>query len=347
MIVRAEKNKNNRKPFVQLFKTAFEDKTLSYRAKGLWASLMAKPDNWEIRMKDLLNHGTEGSDAIRSALQNLEHQGYAKLFKGGPTGGSYWVIYETPDLCPKDQTETGKNSDMPQNGLSDGERHGVLPDSAKTDFRQNGILSNNKELNNNNCTQPQPVQIQNRTESINNNECTSTRTQNGHVNGVGTSIPDQVQVKIDQKKVEAEEIYQLYPRKAKKPKALKAILKALNHVQGADLREKTAKFAELWKEAPADQWQFCPHPATWFNDEQYNDDPKEWNKPKQSQSTQSRFNSFDFKKKIQIVEDQISEHPANHLSTCHQQNCTQDQKDHLKRLRQTLNGLENQYATTA
>ncbi len=63
-------------------------------------------------------------------------------------------------------------------------------------------------------------------------------------------------------------IYDLYPRKVGKTAAIKAIQKALQKIGYDELLEKTQQFAE--SVAGADM-QYIPHPATWFNQERYND----------------------------------------------------------------------------
>jgi hypothetical protein len=72
----------------------------------------------------------------------------------------------------------------------------------------------------------------------------------------------------------AEEIYAAYPRKVGKPAALKAIAKALKETD-ADLLELTRAFA---KAVEHDNPDYIPHPATWFNQARFNDDPATWSK---------------------------------------------------------------------
>lgn len=76
---------------------------------------------------------------------------------------------------------------------------------------------------------------------------------------------------------QAEAIYQAYPRKAKKPEALKAIRKAMRTHSPEFLLEKTQAFAAAI--TPWQERQFIPHPATWFNAEQFNDDSDDWKPP--------------------------------------------------------------------
>lgn len=72
----------------------------------------------------------------------------------------------------------------------------------------------------------------------------------------------------------AEQIYQAYPRKTAKPAAIAAIQKALTKKSAAHLFERTTAYAKT--QVAGDQ--FTPHPATWFNQERYDDDPREWNR---------------------------------------------------------------------
>lgn len=74
----------------------------------------------------------------------------------------------------------------------------------------------------------------------------------------------------------AESIYQDYPRKKNKPDAIKAILKAM---KGNDPKMLLAMVKEYAKAITWKELQFIPYPATWFNNECFNDDPKEWENP--------------------------------------------------------------------
>jgi hypothetical protein len=82
---------------------------------------------------------------------------------------------------------------------------------------------------------------------------------------------------------QAEQIYSAYPRKVAKPRALGAIRSALTKrkVPFDELLEKTQAFADIWADAPTTELDFIPYPASWFNAERYNDDPKTWRRAKQ------------------------------------------------------------------
>jgi hypothetical protein len=81
----------------------------------------------------------------------------------------------------------------------------------------------------------------------------------------------------------AETIYQEYPKKVGRPTALKAIQKAVKMHGFEHVLAKTKLFAETCK---LDR-QFFPHPATFFNQERYNDSPDTWRKDGKCNSTTS------------------------------------------------------------
>ena len=71
-------------------------------------------------------------------------------------------------------------------------------------------------------------------------------------------------------------IYEAYPRKVGKAAGLKAIRMALRSRTPEFLLERTQRFAEAisWQEP-----RYIPHPATWFSQERFDDDPADWEDP--------------------------------------------------------------------
>ena len=80
----------------------------------------------------------------------------------------------------------------------------------------------------------------------------------------------------------AESIYSEYPRKVAKKEGIKAIRKAMKTNKVAFLKRKTMEYATATK---GHNKQFIPHPATWFNDERFNDEPQEWERLNKSSHT--------------------------------------------------------------
>jgi hypothetical protein len=82
----------------------------------------------------------------------------------------------------------------------------------------------------------------------------------------------------------AESIYQEYPRKEARKPGITAIIKAMKSNDPEWLRERTKAYASAigWKEK-----RYIPLPATWFNEERFNDDPENWLQPSGQQSKQT------------------------------------------------------------
>lgn len=80
----------------------------------------------------------------------------------------------------------------------------------------------------------------------------------------------------------AEAIYEAYPKKVGRDDALKAISAALKKHPPEYLLDKTQQFAAAVNSWPSsyryktDGRDTCPHPATWFNQGRFQDDPREW-----------------------------------------------------------------------
>jgi len=72
-----------------------------------------------------------------------------------------------------------------------------------------------------------------------------------------------------------EAIYAAYPRKVGKPDALRAIKRAISRHGRDHVRQKTIEFAALCDKPT----EFIPHPATFFNQDRFNDHPDTWKEP--------------------------------------------------------------------
>lgn len=71
-------------------------------------------------------------------------------------------------------------------------------------------------------------------------------------------------------------VYELYPLKVGKPRALAKISKAINEFGADKIMEATKLFAAAWVGASAEEMKYCPHPATWYAQHRFNDDPATW-----------------------------------------------------------------------
>lgn len=87
--------------FTQIPNAWVRDARLSHRARGVLAVLMSHRDGWQTSTEQLVENGTEGRDAIRKAIGELENAGYLKRVKlRNETGHFAGAAYITQ--CPPD-----------------------------------------------------------------------------------------------------------------------------------------------------------------------------------------------------------------------------------------------------
>lgn len=101
-IVRIQHDKD--KPYVQINKIGLETSTVSWAAKGLWAYLISRPDNWRVSVAHLSkiytgNQRGNGEKAVRAILTELIEEGYVSSEevreKDGKFKGLNYVVYES------------------------------------------------------------------------------------------------------------------------------------------------------------------------------------------------------------------------------------------------------------
>lgn len=89
-IIKRQKKSN---PFVQMDRSIFNNKDLSFKAKGLYAHLMALPDDWVIYEKDLANRSTDTLYSVKQAIRELIDAGFISRRQVNSEGGK--LVWET------------------------------------------------------------------------------------------------------------------------------------------------------------------------------------------------------------------------------------------------------------
>lgn len=111
-----------------------------------------------------------------------------------------------------------------------------------------------------------------------------------------SKIKEEREIEVSDKRAsdlaKAIEIYNTYPRKIARPVALKAILKASEKIALDDLHGHVKEYADAVATWPKEQRKFVPHPASWINQERWNDERSEWYrnlKPKQQSYSRPEY----------------------------------------------------------
>ena len=80
------------------------DKSLTLKAKGLLSQMLSLPDTWDFTLRGLAHINKESIDAIRTAVLELEQNGYTTRQQGRDAGGKLttieYTIYEQPQQSP-------------------------------------------------------------------------------------------------------------------------------------------------------------------------------------------------------------------------------------------------------
>ncbi|MDY2686124.1 MAG: DnaD domain protein [Selenomonadaceae bacterium] len=96
MIIRIEKTKN----YTVMANYHLRDKRLSFKAKGLMSFMLSLPDNWVYSIKGLSYFATDGKDAVRGALKELEKAGYLQMKRerneNGTLSNAAYTLAEKP-----------------------------------------------------------------------------------------------------------------------------------------------------------------------------------------------------------------------------------------------------------
>ena len=72
-VIRVKRTPGN---FVMMDKSFLENPGLSWKAKGILAYLLSKPDNWKVIVRDIVNRAIDGKASVYSGLNELKAHGH-------------------------------------------------------------------------------------------------------------------------------------------------------------------------------------------------------------------------------------------------------------------------------
>lgn len=113
-IIRVRKSPSN---FVLIDKSFLEDTRLSYKAKGILAYLLSKPNNWKVIVGNLVNYSVDGKASIYAGLKELKECGYYEKVPIRNDKGHFvrWesTVYERPEPLPDFREMEKPDMDLP------------------------------------------------------------------------------------------------------------------------------------------------------------------------------------------------------------------------------------------
>lgn len=101
-----EKLKKEETGFAQIKNELLSDADLSLKAKGLYAYLYSKPDDWDFSSERITLDTKDGIDAVKSGLKELERAGYLVRMRTKTGKVNYCIFCSTKRKKPKVENPT-------------------------------------------------------------------------------------------------------------------------------------------------------------------------------------------------------------------------------------------------
>ncbi|MFT8557903.1 DnaD domain protein [Liquorilactobacillus hordei] len=137
-IIRQKRNSN----FSIMSNEMLSDANMSFKARGLLAYMLSKPDDWKFYVSELSDHSDkDGEKAIRSALREIESAGYLERHRDRDNTGKFtgqdFILSDNP------HSQNRHDANRPDEKRSDDKGRLLSTDNTKN---LNKLNTDNKEV---------------------------------------------------------------------------------------------------------------------------------------------------------------------------------------------------------
>ena len=176
--------KQDRGNYTNISNQLIRDSRLSWKARGIFAYLWSQADEWDFYVSEVAKHATDGRDALRSGLKELEKYGYLTRKPSSNANGKFdgmdWVLTDKP-------AESVENT-------VNGETRQKAPKSVENALDGKAVRRDKRPTED-------PTLRNNNSKNYQNKEVTTERNKEGSKAGQSPAAPSPVKEKIPYKEI--------------------------------------------------------------------------------------------------------------------------------------------------
>ena len=148
------------KNYVKIPNDLVDDRTISWKAKGLFCHMASKPNHWNFTVASLASQFPDGKAAIFAALKELKERGWITYLKHSNGQGKYKLETSIEpesdnqyEAMPESDNRTEADQPQSDNRTKEREPESDNPDLGYRTLRKSERISNTDALSNTNLSQ--------------------------------------------------------------------------------------------------------------------------------------------------------------------------------------------------
>ena len=146
--------------YVKIPNDLVDDRTISWKAKGLFCHMASKPNHWNFTVASLASQFPDGKAAIFAALKELKERGWINYIKRANGQGKYKLQTSLEpesdnqyEAMPESDNRTEADQPQSDNRTKEREPESDNPDLGYRTLRKSERISNTDALNNKDLSQ--------------------------------------------------------------------------------------------------------------------------------------------------------------------------------------------------